>query len=142
MEGLSPLVTLLKISAEDIELMVPGSDVEEVARHVAGSGPSMVVLTKGDRGAVAFRGTGRIEVAAPSVQVLDTVGAGDAFQAQLIVALRDRGALAKDRLLALDETEISEILDRAALAAAIVCGRIGADPPSRSDMSAADSRSE
>ena len=50
---------------------------------------SLVVVTRGIRGAQAWHGeAGAIEVQAPAVEVVDTIGAGDSFQAALLFALR------------------------------------------------------
>ncbi len=51
------------------------------------------MATLGDRGAVAFLGDRRLTVAAPKVEVVDTVGAGDSFMSSLLAAMDRDGAL-------------------------------------------------
>jgi len=66
--------------------------------------------------------------------VIDTVGAGDTFQASLIARLLrnpDGPAAALD---ALDAESLGSVLDYAARAAAITCSRRGADLPRASDL--------
>ena len=66
------------------------------------------------------------------VQVIDTVGAGDAFMSGLLDALARRGLAAPQELGRLaDATVLGAVLDDAAVMAAITCGRVGADPPTR-----------
>jgi fructokinase len=76
---------------------------------------------------------------APPVEVVDTVGAGDAFTAGLLGALADRGALGRTyqggRLAAVD---LPAVLDRSCLVAALTCARAGADPPTRAEVQAAE----
>lgn len=68
------------------------------ARLLRDLGPSVVVVTLGGLGAVAVDGTGNRHVRPPSVEVVDTTGAGDAFTAALARYL----AAGADPLAALD----------------------------------------
>ena len=77
----------------------------------------------------------RVHVAAPRVDVVDTVGAGDAFGAALLAWLHDHGRIRPD--LALDEAELRAALEYACLAAAITCTRAGADPPRKQELAGA-----
>ncbi len=125
--------TLIKVSDEDLALLYPDTDPLETARDWAQSGPSMVVLTRGGDDVIAYRGTDEIRVTPPRVEIVDTVGAGDAFQASLLASLaakRDPG----DFLRESDRDILQEILARAARAAAIVCSRRGANPPHLEDL--------
>jgi fructokinase len=80
---------------------------------------------------------GLVEVEPRPVTVVDTIGAGDTFGAGLIDALWERGRLgaeARADLAALPRAEVSEVLEHAALAAAITVSRPGADPPYRHEL--------
>jgi len=71
------------------------------------------------------------------VTVVDTVGAGDSFSAALLAGLYRSGLLgasARPALRALATDTLGELLDEAALAAAITCARRGADPPTIDDL--------
>lgn len=102
----------------------------------------MVVVTRGEMGPWAVTeatGPVGIEVPARRTDVVDTVGAGDTFMAALISQAADRGITgpgAAQRLAALGEDEVREILIRAADAAAITVSRAGADLPRRSELEA------
>jgi fructokinase len=65
------------------------------------------------------------------VTVVDTVGAGDSFQAALLAACADRETLSADALDRLDAKQLTEILTFAVQAAALTCTRAGADLPRR-----------
>ena len=70
------------------------------------------------------------------VTVIDTVGAGDTFQAALLTWLAEHGALSADALGALTAAQVQVALAVAARAAAITCSRRGADMPRRAELQA------
>ena len=126
---------LLKVSEEDLAL-VDGRAPEAFAREALASGVSLVVVTRGALGAIAWTGRERGEVAAPTVDVIDTVGAGDTFQAALLTWLAERDALRREALEELSPTALDAALRFATQAAAITCGRRGADLPRRAELPA------
>jgi fructokinase len=131
-------VDVVKASDADLETLYPGEDPLAVAGRWARSGPALVVVTRGEHGAVAVRREGgTLTVASPEVDVVDTVGAGDAFSSGLLAALDVRGALARDVLVALPASELAAALRFAAEVAALTCTRAGADPPRRDEVDAA-----
>jgi fructokinase len=132
-----PLTTILKLSEEDAAPLWPGRDAREVAEELAAAGPALVVLTRGAAGALLLSGRLRLEVPAAAVAVVDTVGAGDAFTAQLLAALAETGKLERRAIAALSESELLLTGGRAVAAAGLACGRRGADPPDRKAMQAA-----
>jgi len=130
------LASLVKASEEDLEWLYPGRGIEDSLAAWTKSGPRFCVATLGERGALAVLGKERIEVHAPRVEVVDTVGAGDSFMSALLSAMdRDRalgaGAPAPSR------SELERWLRFAATASAITCTRKGADPPTRAEVEAA-----
>jgi fructokinase len=71
------------------------------------------------------------------VTVTDTIGAGDTFGAGLVDALWERGRLGaehREELGSLDRSEIADVLEHAARAAAVTVSRPGADPPWRHEL--------
>lgn len=128
-------LTLVKVSDEDIEFLHPGRDPLEIARGWADAGPALVVVTRGPDGAVGIRpGGATIEIPGERVEVVDTVGAGDAFTAGLLAWLDQHEALSDNGVRALDDDGVAEALTYARRVAAIVCTRAGADPPHAADL--------
>ena len=125
---------VVKASAEDVAYLYQVADPAVVAERWQQLGARLVVITRGARGPVAFTARGVIERAPHPVEVVDTVGAGDAFMAGLLDALLRRGATDAQ---ALDAVDLAGVLDDAALVAALTCSRAGADPPTRAEVDSA-----
>jgi fructokinase len=128
---------IVKASEEDIATAY-GADtsIADVARDWMAQGPSLVVVTRGGQGAMAFLGERTIEVPGRKVDVIDTVGAGDTFSAALLAGLRRFGRLAPKRLGTLDLETLGSVLSYAVIASSITCSRRGADLPTASDVEA------
>ena len=86
-----PRTTLLKLSDEDLGLLYPGQAAAALAAQWLAAGVALVVVTRGGAGAWAWTATQQLSVAPVPVDVVDTVGAGDTFQAALLTALAERG---------------------------------------------------
>ncbi|MDB5593299.1 MAG: hypothetical protein JWM36_260 [Hyphomicrobiales bacterium] len=124
---------IVKVSAEDLGLLAPTDDPGQVAASWLELGPRLVVLTLGGDGASAFFDTRRIDVAAPSVKVRDTIGAGDSFMAALLASLWNERQLGTDAQ-PFQAQEIARWMAYAVGAAAHSCTREGADLPRRADL--------
>jgi fructokinase len=125
---------IIKVSDEDLRWIDPNHDPERTARTWLASGPALVALTMGDRGSVAFCAAGEARVAARPVQVVDTVGAGDAFTVGLLDALWGLGLLGANRRADLARIELDALtaaLEAAGLSSALTIARSGADLPDR-----------
>jgi fructokinase len=109
-------------------------DVTALARTVLAMGPKVVFITEGAAGAHAITATQSRFIAAHRVEVVDTVGAGDTFNAGVLCALHEAGALTKSRLSALSDTELDAALAMGVAAAAITVSRAGANPPWRHEL--------
>ncbi len=137
LDALYPLAALVKTSAEDLELIHPGRSAEAFASDLIGRGVRLVVVTDGGETALGWTSTGLHAIGRPPrVAVVDTVGAGDTFQAALIAQLCRHPDGPFAGLAALDAEGLAATLDYAARAAAITCSRRGADLPRLSDMTA------
>jgi fructokinase len=140
-DRLVALADVVKASADDLAWLLPGRAAEQVAVEWLAKGPAIVAITLGAAGAVAAAArTGTIRRAAPRVEVVDTVGAGDAFMSALLAGLRDRdllGARRREALRAIDPETLARVLDQAVLAATITCTRSGAQPPTAEELHAA-----
>jgi fructokinase len=129
-----PRTHLLKISLEDLQLLLPGMGAERFAAEALGAGVKLVVVTLGAEGAQGWSGTAAAQVSAVPVSVVDTVGAGDSFQAALVTWLIEHRLLSIEALGSLGSTQLRAALQFAAQAAAITCSRRGANPPRRSEL--------
>ncbi len=127
---------LVKASDEDLSLLYPGAGRDRIAQEWLDGGASAVIFTLGPAGAEAFGPFGRVSSPAVTVDMVDSVGAGDTFQAALITGLAERGATSPGRLRTLGSEDMAGLLDFANRAAAITCGRRGADLPTRADVDA------
>ncbi|WP_345602764.1 carbohydrate kinase family protein [Pseudonocardia adelaidensis] len=129
---------VVKVSAEDLEWLLPGTRPEQVLEDWIARGPAVVAVTLGGDGVLAGTASGvRSRRPGVPVTVVDTVGAGDTFSAALLAGLHRRGLLgaaARPALRAVDAETLDALLDEAALAAAITCSRRGADPPTADDL--------
>ena len=125
---------LLKISDEDAGLLYPGEAPDALARRWLAAGVALVVLTEGARGARAWSANHHVAAAPVPTTVVDTVGAGDTFQAALLTALAERDALAPAALRALAAPDLAQVLAFATRAAAVTCSRRGADLPRRAEL--------
>jgi fructokinase len=128
LSALVPYADLLKASAEDLGLLFPGESPEGVAGRLIEAGVCLVVVTDGPNEVRAFRRGESVSVRPPPVEVVDTVGAGDAFQAALLASLGKEGEPQR-RLQQLSTSELEAILARAAGVAAATCARRGAEIP-------------
>ena len=125
---------LIKISDEDFERLYPGTDPAVKARQWLQDGAGLVVLTRGGAGARAWTKDVAVDLPAPAISVVDTVGAGDTFQAALLTALAETGHLHSQRLRSIARMDLQRCMAFAIEAAAITCGRRGADLPRRTDL--------
>lgn len=133
-EELARSADLIKVSDEDLSLIHPDKDPAEIARKWITGGSKLVVVTRGGEGATGFTADHEIAITGRKVDVIDTVGAGDTFQATLLASLSDQTILDRDNLKSIDPTTLKDLLETAAEAAAITCSRQGADLPVRSEI--------
>lgn len=120
------LADIIKVSEEDLELLHPGIGFDDIAPLWLQAPTQLLVITRGAAGSIGYTTRGRVEASADRVDVVDTVGAGDSFQAALLSQLPDRRALVE---AAASPERVRHILQQATRAAAITCSRVGANPP-------------
>ncbi len=124
--------TVVKASEADLAWLFPGFDPQSAAERILEMGVRLVAVTRGEEGAFALHRDCQVRVDAVPVDVVDTIGAGDAFGAGLLAWLHDHDAVGPD--LGLRSDQLRSALEYASRAAALTCTRPGAEPPWRSQM--------
>ncbi len=140
-ERLNQISHIIKASDEDIEWLYgldKGADVDEIVADWIGDTERIVLVTRGADGTSIYRKrTARVDVPSRKINVVDTVGAGDTFCANLLGQLSDADALGSDpfdRLENLSDADLHEYVRVAAVAASITCERAGCEPPTSADL--------
>ncbi|MEL6198006.1 MAG: carbohydrate kinase [Pseudomonadota bacterium] len=127
---------IVKVSDEDLDWLLPGDhSLARKMQSILDLGPSLVVATKGSEGAIAVSRSG-VDVTTPAkpVRVVDTVGAGDTFNAGLLASLHEAGTLEVERLPSVDREALGAALAYGVAAAGFVVTRAGAQPPRKEDL--------
>ncbi|MFJ2110675.1 carbohydrate kinase [Streptomyces sp. NPDC087850] len=122
------LADILRLSEDDLAFLAPGATPEDACDTWHAAGARLVVITLGERGALASLDGERATVPAPPTTVVDTVGAGDSFTAGLLHRLDAHGRLG-GRLDGLTLHEVVDACSYAVRVAARTCSVPGADPP-------------
>ncbi len=131
---IAAVADVIKASDEDIAALQGGGRrgrdaFDAFAADAFGRGAGLVLVTRGGDGALAYAADGRVaEVPGVRVDVRDTVGAGDTFQAATLHRLGALGAMSGGTLRP-DDVDLEELAGFATAAAAITCTRSGADLP-------------
>jgi fructokinase len=120
---------IVKVSDEDLRWLDGDGAIADLAAGLLSQGPKLVFVTEGARGATAFARDHKILVAAKKVDVIDTVGAGDTFNAGILASLHQCGALNKAQIGALDRDTMRAALALGVRAATVTVSRAGANPP-------------
>lgn len=124
---------VVKLSAEDLAFLRRDLPVTEAARDLLGRGPAAILLTDGGRDVAIITARGTAHVTPPRVDVVDTVGAGDAFGGGFLAAWIGAG---RTRMDLHDDTALTEAVRSAARVASLTCTRPGAEPPTAAELAA------
>lgn len=130
-EGMMRRADAVKVSVEDLDYLCPGVPAEVAATTLLGEKLALVLVTDGPRQARAFLPSGEVSVPVPEVEVVDTIGAGDAFGGAFLAWWSANG-LGRDDLRQADPVRAA--LRAAAEVAAVTCTRQGAEPPWLAEM--------
>lgn len=125
---------VVKASDEDMRWLDPRSSPEDLAARWLDRGPAIVAVTLGAGGSFALCANGSQTIPAFPTQVVDTVGAGDAFMTGLIDALWDAellGADRRNRLREIRPAALRRVIEVAAVSSALTVARPGAALPDR-----------
>jgi fructokinase len=139
-EHLVSLSDVVKVSDEDLHWLYPDRRDENVAGDWLALGAPLVVVTRGGAGVFAVTADLQLNRPATTIDLVDTVGAGDSFTAGLLDGLARAdliGGARREALARIDESSLISVLDEASLIASITCSRPGADPPTWAEVEAA-----
>lgn len=128
------MADIVKLSDEDLNWFDEAGSHEDVVRNWLDRGPKLIVVTHGAEGAVGYTREHKVTVVPDKVTVVDTVGAGDTFNAGILASLHEQGMLSKTAIATLSEGIIHEALTLGAKAAAVTVSRAGANPPWRHEI--------
>jgi len=128
MQKWAEISSVIKMSEDDLAWLYPDMDFRAAAKNFINEKTQLVVLTRGANGIDGYTQDGEVSVPGVSVDVVDTVGAGDTVGAILVEAIVKYGL---DNLVG---TTLENTLHRAAQAAAITCSRAGANPPTFQEL--------
>lgn len=131
---------VVKASDEDMRWLDPGRTPEQIAQTWLSLGPSIVAVTLGEQGSFALCAQGMVRVPAFHVDVVDTVGAGDAYMTGLIDALWTLGLLGAEHrrdLARIGIDQLTDVVRTAAMSSALTVSQSGADLPDRDTRDAA-----
>lgn len=127
--------TLIKASDEDIEALMGKNSEERFVADCFNHGAGIVYVTRGAKGASAYTADSKVFTAnSAPVKVVDTVGAGDTFQAAVVYWMATNGHVGSDGSIT-GSIDAEGSLNFALRAAAITCSRFGADLPTLADLS-------
>ena len=128
---------IVKASSEDVAAVYPGDPPLVVAQRWLEAGTTLVLITDGERGAMAVhRNGGQARCVPPPVVVADTIGAGDSFTSGLLAYLAEQELLGPKGVAGLGLGQLEAALARAVAVSALTCTRPGADPPDRAQLAA------
>jgi fructokinase len=133
-DALAAHVHVLKMSTDDLARAYPGESPTQRAEAFISAGVRIVILTAGFKGATAWTNRHHVEIPAKNVTVVDTIGAGDSFQAGFLGALAERSFLSPDHLSDIEPEPLRALLATAAKSSAFTCTRRGAQMPKRTDV--------
>lgn len=124
-EVLASGVDVVKLSDVDADWLYPELSSESQIERILDLGASLVALTCGSEGAVITTASARVRVPVRTVDVTDTIGAGDSFMSSLVHDLQD----SRSQIDAMGESDLERLGENASRRAAITVSRAGADLP-------------
>ncbi|MDJ0860143.1 MAG: carbohydrate kinase [Dinoroseobacter sp.] len=129
MDRLLARADIVKTSDEDLAWLTGSRDLQSGAMDLLVRGAKVVLVTEGADGVRAITARGEVRVPGHKVDVVDTVGAGDTFNAGFLASLEKSGLLSRSAVAALTDTQLRAALELGVLAASITVSRAGANPP-------------
>ena len=126
---LTSKVDIIKISDEDYRYLFGAQDFTEISKSWLNNGVKLVILTLGSDGAKVLYSDHEVSVQSNKVDVLDTIAAGDTFNAGFLLSLDKQGLLDRESLNSIGKTQLKTALTFANKVASITVTKKGANPP-------------
>jgi fructokinase len=134
MRRMIAIADIVKLSDDDLAWFGETGSHADIAARWLQRGPKLVIVTGGAKGATGYTRDHEIAIASQPVAVVDTVGAGDTFNAGVLASLHEQRLLTKQAVAALAPDAIRAALTLGAKAAAVTVSRAGANPPWRHEI--------
>jgi len=125
---------IIKLSDEDLHWFEGEGDLPDLARGLVAKGAKLVCITEGADGVTGYSAEHEVFVPSERADVVDTVGAGDTFNAGLLAGLDHAGNLTKAKIAGLSAEDIRSALHLGVRAAAVTVSRAGANPPTAAEL--------
>ncbi len=129
------IADIVKVSDDDLAWFGEAGAKEDIIARWLDLGPRLIVLTQGAGGATAYSRAAKVTVIPKPVTIVDTVGAGDTFNAGVLASFQEQKALTKMRIANLSEDTIHKALTLGTEVASVTVSRAGANPPWRYELS-------
>ncbi|MDI2089848.1 carbohydrate kinase family protein [Commensalibacter oyaizuii] len=131
MARLTAMADIIKLSKSDLAFLMPDTTFDEAAAMWISQGTSIVIITRGSQGVLCYLpGQEVISVKPDYIEdVVDSIGAGDTFMAATLAYLQKKNLLSLDKIKSIRVEDITDALEYASVAAAMICQRRGANPP-------------
>jgi len=123
------MADIVKVSDEDLDWIAEDNPPQDIINSWFAGETKVVLLTRGAEGVTAYTKNGSVQMPAMNVDIVDTIGAGDTFNAGFLSGLKKSGRLDKDKLSAMTPEQIKPALELATKVAAFTVSKAGANPP-------------
>ena len=127
---------ILKLSDEDLNWLYPSNSINHSFEILQSkTNAKLLILTFGEKGSIGK--TSHFEINMPSEKISDlkdTVGAGDTYMASILTWFIENKIFDSNMIENLKKTDLSLMMNKASIAAALNCKKIGCNPPSKVDI--------
>lgn len=126
---------IIKLSEEDFAWLDMKQSFDDFAEDCLQQGASLVILTQGGDDVIYYSRHGKHSCAVKPVPIVDTVGAGDVFNAGVLASLAEQGVLSKKSLAHITAEQLQNAIQLGIDVAALTVQKTGATPPWREELS-------
>ena len=129
-------VDILKLSNEDLQWIYPSKSLDQSLEILQSKTKAqLLILTLGEEGSIGKTSNFEVKISSKKISDLrDTVGAGDTYMASILNWFVDHKIYNINLVKNLKKPDLSSMMDKASIAAALNCKKIGCNPPSREDI--------